>query len=278
VHWEVGDFHYRRCGACSVVWLDPLPSERDCTHYFGEGYFEDGAHGGYADYLRDAPLHRTNAGRRIALLDRLVPGAAGATRMLADVGCAAGFVMEAALARGWTPYGVDLSPWARRAAAGRACAAPVARRLDDLPAAPGSLDAVTFYQSLEHMPHPRAALATASRLLRPGGVVVIETWDRGSAVARLFGRQWQQVMPPSVLYLFDRPSLTGLLSQAGLALARWRASGKWVSLGHVTTVLAGKLGGLAEHLDARMRRSRLAGHGLPYGLGDLVTVVATKPA
>lgn len=57
-------------------------------------------------------------------------------------------------------------------------------------------DAVTFFQSLEHLTRPEETLRQAHELLRPGDMVVIETWDLDSRVACLFGHHWQQVTPP----------------------------------------------------------------------------------
>lgn len=46
-------------------------------------------------------------------------------------------------------------------------------------------DAITFFQSLEHLLDPWDHLAIAADVLDPGGVVVIETWDNTSRVARI---------------------------------------------------------------------------------------------
>ena len=44
----------------------------------------------------------------------------------------------------------------------------------------GDFSAVTFYNVLAHIRDPIEALRTTHRLLRPGGVVVVETWDAES--------------------------------------------------------------------------------------------------
>ena len=72
-------------------------------------------------------------------------------------------------------------------------------------------------QVLEHLVDPLGALRAVHRSLRPEGHLRIETWDRSSLVARLLGARWQQVTPPSVLWLFRGDDLAAVLGAAGFA-------------------------------------------------------------
>src|SRR5438045_3277427 len=66
----------------------------------------------------------------------------------------------------------------------------------ELPAEPGSLDAVVLWDVIEHLPNPRETLEAAGAWLRPGGVVAISTGDVDSLSARLHGRDWSLMTPP----------------------------------------------------------------------------------
>jgi SAM-dependent methyltransferase len=164
---------------------------------------------------------------------------------------------------GWLPAGVDANATAREAvrAEGMECEAS----LEDLELEPQSVGAVTFFQSLEHLPNPMSALTEARELLAPDGSVLVETWDRSSRTARISGSHWQQLSPPSVLWLLDESSLSRLAETAGLRLESWRWSTKWVTLGLVTGQLAEPGSGLGKTL------GRARSLPLPYFLGDLVT-------
>lgn len=229
--------------------------------WYDEGYFvAGGALGGYADYDADARTHVLVADERMGRVEQSV----GRGRWV-DVGCATGHGLAAARARGWSGVGVEASTWAAQRA--RARGFEVVAALDDVPWGAGSVDAVCFFQSLEHLPDPAAALASAARLLRPGGVVVCETWDRHSRLARVAGARWQQLSPPSVLWVLEPDSTAAMLRGAGLRPTSWSPSSKPVGVATVLGQVAPWLPRAALAAAARLR--------VRYRGKDLVTFVAT---
>ncbi len=280
----MGEWAYVRCGLCGIARLDPMPEPAELAAVFDDGYFAGGgARGGYQDYDADAPTHRLNAVHRLARLPAAAAPAGadgpGGPGVLIDVGCASGYTLEVAAEHGWPTAGVEISPSA--AAAARAGGHRVATSLSDLvdgsdggePLA-GRAGAVCFFQVLEHLADPHAELVAARALLRPGGVVICETWDGASAVARLSGSRWQQLSPPSVLWILDRASTRALTARAGLRMTTWRATSKRVSLalvvGQLAPVLPRPLSGPMHAVARRIPRLQL-----PYAMGDLVTFTAT---
>ena len=53
-----------------------------------------------------------------------------------------------------------------------------------------------FWHSLEHLPEPGEAIRHASRLLAPGGVVVVAVPNGASLQARAFGDRWLHLDRP----------------------------------------------------------------------------------
>ena len=252
---------YVACDRCGLTRLEPFPDATTSAELYGDAYFVGASNGGYADYLRDARVHARNARRRV---ERLGPPARPGD-VLVDVGCAYGFTSIAARSAGWTPVGVEVNESARAAVASKGieCVASIEEIDPDR-----RIGAVTFYQSLEHLPDPAAVLLVARTLVGPDGVVQIETWNRDAWPARLFGRRWQQANPPSVLWLFNREDLTQLLTLAGFATTSYRRTGKWVTTGLVAGVV-----GLDDVTRLKFV-GRLADLPVPYFLPDLVTATA----
>ena len=272
---------YRLCTGCGLGRIDPWPAPGQAESY-DEGYFVDGGgRAGYAGYEADELWHRRTARVRLDRVDAALLRTAPDARqppggpaqqppagrgVLVDVGGAVGYLADEARLRGWRTATVEVSAWAAGRAAARGLR--VVSGLSELTDLTGAVDVVTFFQSLEHLPDPEQALRAASGLLRPGGLVVVETWDVTSRTARWAGSRWQQLSPPSVLWLFSPDGLGTMAARAGLRPWSWQATGKVVSAATVHAQLPWASGRL---------RPSLAAIGIPYRLDDLVTCVAQKP-
>lgn len=257
--------HYEVCRGCGAGKVEPWPG--DLREHYDQGYFVGGGgRAGYQNYEADEQLHRRTARERLArVLRALGPDARPGS--LVEVGSATGIGLDEATRAGWQAVGVETSAWAADRARQRG--ATVVDGLGEVPDGPH--DAVVFFQSLEHLPDPVAALHRAAQLLRPGGVVVCETWDARSRTARLAGSRWQQLSPPSVLWLFTEPAMRTACDYQGLDLVTWGRSSKHVSLATVAGQALAGTGPAKALLDGKV--GRLA---IPYPLDDLVTFAAVR--
>ena len=120
------------------------------------------------------------------------------------------------------------------------------------------------------------AIAHAATALRAGGVLIVETWDRRSLVARLSRSRWQQANPPSVMHLFTRDGLRRMATRHGFRVERLEATSKLVSPALVAGVVAYRSPRLASALRRAMAFTRITHLAIPYRLGDLVIMVAVK--
>ncbi|MBI5281671.1 MAG: class I SAM-dependent methyltransferase [Candidatus Solibacter usitatus] len=89
----------------------------------------------------------------------------------------------------------------------------------ELPA--GSLDAVVLMDVLEHLPRPAETLSHCMRLLRPDGLLLVQTpcFDPGRSHAELGQASdpfLRMLLPESHLYLFSRQSVQRLLNSLGM--------------------------------------------------------------
>lgn len=260
-----------RCDTCELVLSARPPRGENLRALYSAEYFTQGG-AGYPDYLADERSHRRQARaylRRIAAVG-IEPGA------VLDVGCAAGFFLDEARRQGWTARGCDLSEYAQHYAQHDLGLDVVRASFLDASFAPpaGSFDVATMFNVLEHMPDPAQVERKLFELVRPGGHVVIETWNPHSWFARLLGPRWPTYAPPTVLYWFTRQALARLFAPGRWSLVRYRPSTKWISMEHGLSLL--------EHEATRtpfarvvraLRRSRLRHVDVPYFLGDLVTAI-----
>ncbi|WP_018217445.1 methyltransferase domain-containing protein [Salinispora vitiensis] len=113
----------------------------------------------------------------------LVPAASRPGAVLVDLGCGAGLLAPHLAGKGYRHVGVDLTGSALRQAAGQGVAVLNADATA-VPLASGCADVVAAGELLEHVPDWRTVVAEACRLLRPGGLLVLDTLN-DTALSRL---------------------------------------------------------------------------------------------
>lgn len=109
-----------------------------------------------------------------AVRGALVPPAERAGAVLVDLGCGAGLLAPHLAGKGYRHVGVDLTGSALAQAAAHGVV-PVRGDVTAVPLQDGCADVVTAGEILEHVTDLPAAVAQACRLLRPGGLLVLDT-------------------------------------------------------------------------------------------------------
>lgn len=217
-----------RCRRCGLVYVGDR--ERDFTFAAADSERTQ-ALGDLVDALgivaRDVeaaeqPWRAAAEQDRVKLLRRHLPGG----RVL-DVGSAAGGFLSAAR-EAYEVQGVEPDPGTSERA--RAAELAVATgTLESLDAPPGSYDGITMFHVIEHLDSPRAAVSRARELLRPGGVLVVETPTVDCLWFRVAPSRWRQLIPDHY-WFFSQATLSGLLRQCGFEPVEHRKPGRRVSL------------------------------------------------
>jgi SAM-dependent methyltransferase len=134
---------------------------------------------------------------------------------LLDVGCSFGLFLEIARDAGWQVMGIEPHRQARdfaRAAGFPVLSEPLAR--STFPEA--SFDAVTLWEILDHVAHPRDLLSAATRILKPGGVLLVAVRNSNSLAARLLRERCVVFLGRAHYTLFSVEGLRAFLEEFGL--------------------------------------------------------------
>jgi len=164
---EVAGYNLERCLSCSFTFMNPQFTETAISQlYTRENYEELIAL--YARINNTQRLAQYN--EKISRIEAYRPTKG---RML-DFACGAGYFYEQAIARGWDAYGVELGDWCSEAARRRGLPNMHIGLLRDLDFPDDYFDVVNASQVFEHLPNPKADLLELKRILRPGGLLVID--------------------------------------------------------------------------------------------------------
>lgn len=223
------------CSACSHRFYKGTHCDNTVTQIFDDSYFTGGG-AGYSDYTSEKEM-LIERGRMYA---KKLEGLTHPGRIL-DVGAACGFLLKGFVDSGWN--GVGLEP--------NRAMTEMARSEVGMTVLPGTLekaqfderfDLISMIQVVGHLYDPAKAFTRAYELLNDDGLLLIETWDRSSISARIFGKRWHEYSPPSVVQWFSAKSLSEFLSHIGFERLTGGRPAKWISGGHAASLLRYKLG------------------------------------
>jgi SAM-dependent methyltransferase len=241
---------------------------RPVTESATRDIYEGGAYEERTDYVAGEAdeLRRENARTRVRWLQEHARGG-----RLLDVGAAGGaFVLEAGRA-GFDAFGVEPTPRFAEHARSELRVDVRDGRLEDLDVGPETLDVVTMWHVLEHIPAPLESLALVRDRLKASGLLVVEVPNVESVAARQMGGQWTHLDPDVHVSQFSPSSLRALLERAGFETVAMRtfAHGSYLPLRERWA---------PRHLAHRLRLAR----GGAFGLSDparheFLRAVARRP-
>jgi len=244
---------YLKCPMCGSMFVDPYPGRELNQAFQGPEAVQR--------LVTEDDKRREYFQRRLDRLeDRL--GTANAEARLLEVGCGSGIFLQEAWSRGWRVDALELSVELAAVARQNNPEAKITTGNIEFQEPSGiPYDAIISFDVLEHVHSPMTMIENCRLLLKPGGLLVLQTPNTRSLRSRIQGAKWDMLDPQQHLNLFSPDALRVLLTTVGFdVLEMTTASG------------TGLESGLGKWV-ARIKESLL---GVIY-LGNALVVVARRP-
>jgi SAM-dependent methyltransferase len=201
---------------------------------YDDSYFFGGKEG-YPNYLDEKDLLVAHGARYAKIISRFrnKPGS------ILDVGSAAGFILKGFEQNGWDCYGIEpnktmvdygIKELKLNITAGNLETFETDRRFD----------LITMIQVIGHFQDLDKAIQNAYKLLNPGGLLLVESWNMNSVMARLFGKGWHEYSPPSVVHWFSLTTLIDLFKYYNLKIVKVGIPVKYINMKHAITLIDNK--------------------------------------
>jgi 2-polyprenyl-3-methyl-5-hydroxy-6-metoxy-1,4-benzoquinol methylase len=215
-----GTQHIVRCADCGMVYENPrYPSDEIVKAYQqADNAGHDSQHAMRVESFR----------RTLVRLKGRIP-AAGA-RVL-DVGTGGGAFLEAGNQFGYDTYGME--PSAYLVQKGRERHLKIEQgTIERHDFAPQSFDMVCLWDVLEHLPEPKEALIRIRKLLKPGGILLINYPDIGTLPARLTGKRFWWIISVHLQH-FTRKSVADICRRTGFEAFHFRRYWQILEFGYL---------------------------------------------
>lgn len=285
-------YDYHVCQDCGACFLCPMPDEATVSGFYPEEYVkeDDPARPKRTSPLRQAELRRHHGYAHLspgtvfralaALLAPFyrkraidyVPGGS-----LLDVGCGNGRYLKTMRSLGWNVRGVEFN----RMSVEHCQRDSLEVHCGDLASAnfpAESFDVIAARHVIEHIPAPQAFMAELARLLKPGGVLVVETPNYDSAGWSWFATRWYASAIPYHLMLFSPGNLTLLAQRHGLILRNMRLETSPKFFLNSIDNLAVRQGRPSRRIAWRRWLARCyVWHAQKTGRGDVIHAVFARP-
>lgn len=223
-------YSIKECKKCGHRFTQSQNVNNHLESVYSDSYFYEGK-AGYPNYLNEKELLQKAGRKYAAIISKYTE-----VGKVIDIGCAAGFILKGFEDKGWQCSGIE--PNESMASYGRN-----QLKLNIITGGIESFqpvekyDLVTLIEVIGAFYDLDKAMVNISKLLNQNGLVLVESMDMNSIVARMFGKSWHEYCPPSVLHWFSDKTLNQLFNFYGFELISKGYPVKRIKINHAISIL-----------------------------------------
>ena len=223
-------YNIAKCNKCLVEYLDPLPSEEDLKNIYSAEYYKSW---GFTQTGDNQHVHKMKLSTFTNYL-RIFKKFKDSGKIL-DLGCAAGYFLEAAVNEGFDPYGIEISEYSSQLAKKNFGNEKIYNgQLKDAKFPEGSFDVISMLDFLEHIKKPLEHFEECSRILNKNGMMLIATPDTNSLSAKIQKESWTQYKFEHLFY-FNYNSIKYLADKFNFKILYIKPATKTINISYLWT-------------------------------------------
>lgn len=248
-----------RCRSCGLIYINPVLDPSLILTGYAEG--------------TDETFVSQNRGRARTFAKglRFIERYLHAPGLVLDVGTAGGTFLDEASKRGWKTMGCEPNKWLAKWADTTYGIHVHAGTIFDIPLKNESCDLITLWDVLEHTPDPKAVLQRCHRLLKPGGLLVVNIPDVGSWLARFMGKHWPFYLSVHLFY-FTATTCKRMLELTGFQTVHQRPHIQYLECGYVLHRAEATVGRIASVIEQITRILHIDQLMVPYWMGQTLLI------
>lgn len=201
---EKGGFRIVRCKNCNLVYINPRLNAQSLKIIYGKTYFNRHTQ----EKLLKMRLEMYKI--EIAEIEKLKFGG-----KILDVGCGEGYMLSL-FGKKWEKFGTEINRTSAKFALDKFGVQVKTGYLKDANFTTNQFDAISIRGVIEHLPNPLGEMKEIARILKPNGIVAVNTPNIECLTAKIFKENYRLIDPKVHLYYFSSDTLSQMIKKAGL--------------------------------------------------------------
>lgn len=219
--YDIAGYSIVRCKKCDLIYVNPQPTSKELEEFYLREFHSEEWYKKFPQ-LRDFRYFQKTTkdieGFKNYLYEVKKYKVSG---KLLDVGCGDGWLLKHALDFGFEVWGVEPTLKAFEEAVKKIGQNVFNTTLEDAHFADNYFDVVMSIGTIEHVKYPLSLLKEMNRILKQNGLLVIQTPNIKSYLAKKQGIRWEQFTVPGHLYFFSPKTLKMLLERSGFKVLKF---------------------------------------------------------
>lgn len=193
-----------------------------------------------------------------------------------DIGCFTGDFLQLLQQKNADVYGVELQKDAVRIANKKLPGRIYQADIMSFKFPQKNYDIITLLGLIEHVSDPAKLIKRSYELLNKNGVIMIQTPNSSSFLAKTMKKYWPPYSPIEHIHLFSRKGLENTLTQLGFKEISFRQHRKKLPIGYVYNMFNNfgpEFHKILKPLDKKLNNSNIV---LPFYIGEMIITASKK--